>query len=1542
MRGIRSSVRFLAGLAGLVLISASQAQTPPIRIMPLGDSITYGQNTPGGYRLPLYVALTNAGYNVDFVGTRTDNATNALPDSNHQGMSGLTQSGWRISGGQIGLTEFMPDWFNAVADPDVILLHIGTYDFGMTNDYPNAINRLDALISRIATNRPCANIIVTTLLPRAEPYNTWITTTFNPLVSGKVDAQRALGRKVHFLDMYAYLTTGDLSDTLHPTAAGYAKMADAWFPAITNIIGTLGDTNAPAITRALGITNRQQVAVTFSKALDAAGATNLSNYAIDGGLTLSGATLSADKRTVTLTTGVQAKDTVYTVTVNNVTDLLTPTPLAIAPGSTANFKSVCRGYLSNVAESAAYNLVYTLDLPNSAGYGGNIVAYAADNHLLYGSAFSKVAYYVELQTPNGQLTYLWASMDAFTNDTERLGVPTVASGVVLQRNVSGVTIRSNDPNIATGTGLTGNLEFWPSNYDAVNNASVQNASGSLFDWGDHPTPGSYGCMQIHNFAASQTLFTFSNWGSTGGGTPDIGIGNCPNPKQSGLDWTFAVNAGMYSVKTLQVLVLRDNDTTPPTLVSAQAGFAGNLVTVTFSEPLAPDSVDGTRFSLDNGVDVLAATLLADQRTVNLATTPQPTGAALTLTVTGVRDSAAGNPVIPGSAIAVTAATALPPEISTNVGSLANGYRLVYTLDIPVKGNFIGTPNFYRVNQSTATGTFDRVAYYLELKLINGTVQYLWASMDAFTPYLSQVGVPTAASKAAFQQYVSNLDVLSNVAGITNGTGMTGGNLEFWPNDYGQSNALAVAGASNATFDFGDMRSAGGSHGSMQVHNSAAKQTLFGISNWGSDNQILGLGIGNQPSGSPDWTQCYNAGTAYTRRTLHVLVRPGPGSTNGLPAEVAANVPGAAGYQLVYSITNIPIPASFNTNAAAYYAVNNVTNVLAFSRVAYYLELQKSGDASPQFIWTSMDAFTADARKIGVPTNNCVFQQKVKNLDVLSNVGGIVNGTGIATGNIEFWPSDYTQPNSAAIPNASAASYDFGDGGGGTGTGYGSMQVHNHGAGAVQTLFALNHFNANSAPCLGIGNRPGTSDTDWTFADNAASYDLRRVLHVLVLPGGDSNTDTTRPTLALATGAQSLDRVTVYFSEALADNAAAAAFFTLNNGVTVTGATLAPNRQSVTLTTTPQAAGQTYTVSVTGVRDRSSAGNLILPGAAVTFTAPATARPNVLTNVTEAAGYALIHQLAISNVTSYAYGANYSVDESLLPTQTFDRVAYCLELTGTNGVAKWVYVSMDAFTADLSKIGVPTANRNSLFQQYVSNLNVYAYASDGNVAVTTGVGIAAGNIEFWPSNYGASNDKNIPGALGTVSGTNYYDFGDGSGPSGTTAGHGCMQIHNYLMAHTILSFSHMGSNNTNPGMGIGNNPTPSLTAGQYDTDYTFTYNGPAYSVKNLYVLARAGNTPANLLSGAQPSVFLITPASRKIHAGESATFYVQSAGATAFQWRRNGVWIPGANRSWLTLKTAATGDAGSYDALVYGSGTAYAVSPSATLTVTPLGTVLRLR
>ena len=209
---------------------------PALRILPVGDSITLGMGAPGGYRVGLYTLLTNAGYNVDFVGTLTSNPHPSLPDLNHEG-----HGGWRIE----QIASIITTVFATVEDPDIILLLLGTNDYGLETDFGTAIVRLEELIAKMAANRPFAKIIVANLLVRGEPYNSQIQGTFNPFVPGVVERQAALGRQVYFTDLRSAVPLSDLPDNLHPNANGYARMATNWFAAITNLVGPLGATNAP-------------------------------------------------------------------------------------------------------------------------------------------------------------------------------------------------------------------------------------------------------------------------------------------------------------------------------------------------------------------------------------------------------------------------------------------------------------------------------------------------------------------------------------------------------------------------------------------------------------------------------------------------------------------------------------------------------------------------------------------------------------------------------------------------------------------------------------------------------------------------------------------------------------------------------------------------------------------------------------------------------------------------------------------------------------------------------------------------------------------------------------------------------------------------------------------------------------------------------------------------------------------------------------------------------------------------------------------------
>ena len=203
----------------------------------------------------------------------------------------------------------------------------------------------------------------------------------------------------------------------------------------------------------------------------------------------------------------------------------------------------------NVPEAKDYHLVYDLDLSKL----GPAPAYAVDDHAKITQPFDRVAYFLELQGDNGDTQYVYVSMDAFTPDAGKIGVPTFQSGEFFQQPLTNLDIFSSNKDIVTGTGIAGgNIEFWPNNYGQNNSAKVPNASDSAYDFGDEPDSwikDGYGSMQIHNHDARQTLLAINDW-KTGNGA-DIGIGNQP---QANPDWTFAQNAGSYQYKRLRILV----------------------------------------------------------------------------------------------------------------------------------------------------------------------------------------------------------------------------------------------------------------------------------------------------------------------------------------------------------------------------------------------------------------------------------------------------------------------------------------------------------------------------------------------------------------------------------------------------------------------------------------------------------------------------------------------------------------------------------------------------------------------------------------------------------------------------------------------------------------------------------------------------------------------------------------------------------------------------------------------------------------------------
>lgn len=234
------------------------------------------------------------------------------------------------------------------------------------------------------------------------------------------------------------------------------------------------------------------------------------------------------------------------------------------------------GAILNIAEASNYTLAYSLAVPNAASFNTSAVQYTVDNHASIATgSFSRIAYYMELQSAGGQLSYAYVSMNAFTNDASKIGVPTLASSEFYQQKVVNMNVVSNVAGVVNGTGIaTGNIEFWHTDYSGNNGANVPGANNT-FDFGDVANSnGNFGSMQISNYGAQQSIISYNNWGGDGGNS-DIGLGNNPfvggnnNP-----DWTFSNNAGGYTVKNIEVLVLKNTVPEPGSLALLGLGLLG--------------------------------------------------------------------------------------------------------------------------------------------------------------------------------------------------------------------------------------------------------------------------------------------------------------------------------------------------------------------------------------------------------------------------------------------------------------------------------------------------------------------------------------------------------------------------------------------------------------------------------------------------------------------------------------------------------------------------------------------------------------------------------------------------------------------------------------------------------------------------------------------------------------------------------------------------------------------------------------------------------
>jgi lysophospholipase L1-like esterase len=204
----------------------------PLRILPLGDSITQGGRADRPeytYRLPLYRMLKEEKVEFEFVGSMTaglqPEAIWPSPfDPHHEG-----HYGWKTAQVRDHLAEWMPKWSGP---PDIALIHLGTNDQG-SDPQTAIVQPLTDIVGMLRKANPKVVVLVGQI-----DFNGGAALQIHPAVAEMAKSLNQKGSPVIAVDHYKGWVEdpskpdSDTFDWAHPNPKGQEKMAQNWLRAM--------------------------------------------------------------------------------------------------------------------------------------------------------------------------------------------------------------------------------------------------------------------------------------------------------------------------------------------------------------------------------------------------------------------------------------------------------------------------------------------------------------------------------------------------------------------------------------------------------------------------------------------------------------------------------------------------------------------------------------------------------------------------------------------------------------------------------------------------------------------------------------------------------------------------------------------------------------------------------------------------------------------------------------------------------------------------------------------------------------------------------------------------------------------------------------------------------------------------------------------------------------------------------------------------------------------------------------------------------------
>lgn len=228
----------------------------PLRIMPIGNSITETTNSDTSYRCYLWKTLRDSSIRADYVGSRTGVWKWLAPDGGHGGSEPCTRCpyagfdqdheghlAWEANhvlfGSESAAYNSHPGTLGAWARthlPDIALVHLGTNDMDRGHGVESTIQELGLVIDTLRACVPGITVLLAQVLPAKPDSNNTRNAELNARIPALAASKTQPWSPVVVVDQYTGIDRAtDLKDWLHPSRTGAQKMAARWFAKIDSL-----------------------------------------------------------------------------------------------------------------------------------------------------------------------------------------------------------------------------------------------------------------------------------------------------------------------------------------------------------------------------------------------------------------------------------------------------------------------------------------------------------------------------------------------------------------------------------------------------------------------------------------------------------------------------------------------------------------------------------------------------------------------------------------------------------------------------------------------------------------------------------------------------------------------------------------------------------------------------------------------------------------------------------------------------------------------------------------------------------------------------------------------------------------------------------------------------------------------------------------------------------------------------------------------------------------------------------------------------------